>query len=69
MTRRRLRGGLPGPSDGRAWRTCSTGSIGGTAIGGFWATQILPFGDPVSFGGYMDFETAFYACLRQPKAA
>jgi methyl acetate hydrolase len=28
--------------------------------GGAWATQILPFGDPVSFGGYMDFETAFY---------
>jgi methyl acetate hydrolase len=28
--------------------------------GGVWATQILPFGDPVSFGGYMDFETAFY---------
>jgi methyl acetate hydrolase len=37
--------------------------------GGFWATQILPFGDPVSFRGYVDFETAFYACLRQPKAA
>ena len=37
--------------------------------GGFWATQILPFGDPVSFGGYMDFETTFYACLRQTKAA
>lgn len=29
-------------------------------IGGFWATQILPFADPVSFGGYMDFETAVY---------
>ncbi len=28
--------------------------------GGFWATQILPFGDPVSFGKYMEFETAFY---------
>jgi len=37
--------------------------------GGFWATQILPFGDPVSFGGYVDFETTFYACLRQTKAA
>jgi len=37
--------------------------------GGFWATQILPFGDPVSFGGYVDFETTFYACLGQPKAA
>jgi methyl acetate hydrolase len=29
-------------------------------LGGFWATQILPFGDPVSFTGYMDFETAAY---------
>jgi methyl acetate hydrolase len=29
-------------------------------IGGFWATQILPFADPVSFTGYMDFETAVY---------
>jgi methyl acetate hydrolase len=38
-------------------------------IGGFWATQILPFADPVSFGGYMDFETALYRSLRQNKAA
>ncbi|WP_322111196.1 serine hydrolase domain-containing protein [Tistlia consotensis] len=37
--------------------------------GGFWATQILPFGDPVSFGGYLDFETAFYSALKQSKAA
>ena len=29
-------------------------------IGGFWATQILPFADPTSFSGYMDFETAVY---------
>ena len=29
-------------------------------VGGFWATQILPFADPVSFTGYMDFETAVY---------
>ena len=29
-------------------------------IGGFWATQILPFADPTSFTGYMDFETAVY---------
>lgn len=29
-------------------------------LGGFWATQILPFIDPVSFSGYMDFETAVY---------
>jgi methyl acetate hydrolase len=38
-------------------------------FGGFWATQILPFGDPVSFGGYVDFETAFYRQMRQAKAA
>ena len=38
-------------------------------IGGFWATQILPFADAVSFGGYMDFETAAYASLAQQKAA
>ncbi|RBP15752.1 methyl acetate hydrolase [Roseiarcus fermentans] len=38
-------------------------------FGGFWATQILPFGDPVSFTGYVGFETAFYDSLRQKKAA
>ena len=38
-------------------------------FGGFWATQILPFGDPVSFVGYMDFESAFYASLKSAKAA
>jgi methyl acetate hydrolase len=38
-------------------------------IGGFWATQILPFGDAVSFPGYMDFETAVYASLAAAKAA
>jgi methyl acetate hydrolase len=37
-------------------------------FGGFWATQILPFGDPVSFIGYLNFETAFYDGLRQRKA-
>ena len=37
--------------------------------GGFWATQILPFGDPVSFPGYMDFETAVYRTLAASKAA
>jgi methyl acetate hydrolase len=37
-------------------------------FGGFWATQILPFADPASFGGYMAFETAFYDGLRQRKA-
>jgi methyl acetate hydrolase len=37
-------------------------------FGGYWATQILPFGDPASFIGYMNFETAFYESLRQRKA-
>jgi len=37
-------------------------------FGGFWATQILPFADATSFGGYMDFETAFYSAMRQRKA-
>jgi methyl acetate hydrolase len=30
------------------------------AIGGFWATQILPFADQWSFTGFMEFETAVY---------
>ncbi len=38
-------------------------------IGGYWATQILPFGDPVSFPGYMDFETAVYDSMRSARAA
>ena len=38
-------------------------------FGGFWATQILPFGDPASFGGYLDFETALYNSLRHKQAA
>ncbi|GAC49273.1 serine hydrolase domain-containing protein [Gordonia aichiensis] len=33
--------------------------------GGYWATQILPFGDPTSFTKYMDFETALYRSLDQ----
>ena len=37
-------------------------------FGGFWATQILPFGDPTSFIGYMKFETAFYDALKLRKA-
>ena len=32
-------------------------------LGGYWATQILPFGDQVSLLGYLDFETAAYANL------
>jgi methyl acetate hydrolase len=38
-------------------------------LGGFWATQILPFADPVSFVGYMDFETAAYKSAVALKAA
>ena len=38
-------------------------------LGGFWATQILPFADPVSFTGYMDFETAVYKNIAAKKAA
>lgn len=38
-------------------------------IGGFWATQILPFADPTSFGGYMAFETAVYDSLESRAAA
>jgi len=37
--------------------------------GGFWATQILPFGDPVSFGGYLDFEKAWYDTQGVARAA
>ena len=37
--------------------------------GGYWATQILPFADAVSFGGYMKFETALYNSLGARKAA
>lgn len=38
-------------------------------VGGYWATQILPFGDPVSFGGYLDFETAVYQTVASARAA
>ncbi len=38
-------------------------------VGGFWATQILPFVDPTSIAGYMDFETAVYDNLAVKKAA
>lgn len=39
-----------------------------TGIGGYWATQILPFVDPPSVGGYLDMETAAYHAIA-PKAA
>jgi len=29
-------------------------------IGGYWATQILPFIDPVSYPGFVEFETSVY---------
>jgi methyl acetate hydrolase len=38
-------------------------------IGGFWATQILPFADPASVGGYIDFETAVYRAETTKAAA
>jgi methyl acetate hydrolase len=38
-------------------------------LGGYWATQILPFGDPTSFVGYMDLETATYEMLEARAAA
>lgn len=31
-----------------------------TGIGGYWATQILPFQDAVSYPGFVEFETAIY---------
>lgn len=33
-------------------------------LGGFWATQILPFGDPASFGSYLGFESATYDAFK-----
>jgi methyl acetate hydrolase len=38
-------------------------------IGGFWATQVFPFADPTSVGGYLDIETAVYDSLPARKAA
>ena len=38
-------------------------------LGGFWASQILPFADPASFTGYMNFETAVYQNVRAKMAA
>ncbi len=38
-------------------------------IGGFWATQVFPFADPTSVGGYVEFETAVYASLDLRQAA
>lgn len=33
-------------------------------IGGFWATQVLPFHDPAAYLGYVEFESAVYGCLK-----
>ncbi|MGO2718067.1 MAG: serine hydrolase, partial [Brevibacterium aurantiacum] len=33
-------------------------------IGGYWATQIFPFADPASVGGYLEMETAVYDALK-----
>ena len=38
-------------------------------VGGYWATQILPFADPTSVGGYLDFESAVYQSLALRSAA
>ncbi len=35
-----------------------------TGIAGYWGTQILPFADAASVGGYLDFEKAAYDALR-----
>jgi methyl acetate hydrolase len=32
-------------------------------VGGYWATQLLPFIDPVSFPAYLAFETAVYQSI------
>lgn len=38
-------------------------------IGGFWGTQILPFADPASIGGYLEFETAVYRTMADRRQA
>jgi methyl acetate hydrolase len=38
-------------------------------LGGFWATQILPFADAASVSGYLNFESATYAAQVQKQAA
>ncbi|MDT7953549.1 MAG: serine hydrolase domain-containing protein, partial [Acetobacteraceae bacterium] len=40
-----------------------------TGVAGFWATQILPFVDPASLGGFYAFETAVYETLAGRMAA
>jgi methyl acetate hydrolase len=43
-----------GPTDLCYWIDRKNG------IGGYWATQTLPFADPPSVGGYLEFEKAVY---------
>jgi methyl acetate hydrolase len=38
-------------------------------VGGYWASQIFPFADAASFGGFMAFETAVYQSLALRQAA
>lgn len=33
-------------------------------VGGYWATQVLPFNDASSWNGFCEFETAVYAAIR-----
>ena len=40
-----------------------------SGVGGFWATQLFPFADPTSVGGYLDFESAVYQSLPVPAAS
>ncbi len=40
-----------------------------SGVGGFWATQILPFVDPTSVTGYLDFEKAVYDSMTMARAA
>ena len=35
-----------------------------TGVAGYWGTQILPFVDAASVGGYLEMETAVYDALR-----
>ena len=62
-----------------AWSACKTAWAGlanlyywidrRNGIGGFWATQILPFVDPTSTAAYLEFEAAVYSNLAVARAA
>lgn len=36
-------------------------------LGGFWATQLLPYADPVAMARFAEFESAAYRVLRPPR--